>query len=336
MDRFTAPLANTSADTHRPASVNRENVGNFNLRRAVIKFAKKKLASSDTTGMISANHRTKVRDLACRPVKVLKKLIRRLTVLKQTRTAVCRRLRQKSLTLTQLKTKAPAVQLTAFAKLNSDGDRIPDLQTLEQAHAFTKASDNIEFVLSKVKFHKKCETMLNERSKILLQLKKTPDAPELHEQKAGLDKDLGNFHHELNTVLLSGFTNRAIHLLEHQSQDEPTKRHLIKLLNGEDEFANLSADEFTRELTQFQEQIAATRPKKKAPTAATAQRLTDGLDGKRKAPLLQVIINLFVALRNVIAGSPFFIQCFGQRGSQATDLPGHGQTNSSQHLTAPL
>ena len=269
MNYFTTSFANAIAGVHRPASATRENVGNFNLRCVVIKFAKKKVATS-RAGKISNKQRTKIKRLACQPVKAWKRFIRRRQVLKQTRIILRHRLRHKTVALVPLKTKTPAAQLLVHAKQNSDGDRIPDLQTIEQARAFARGSNDIKFVLFKVKFHKESENALNERSKVLVQLKKTPDVPELHEKKARLDKMLGNYHRELNDALLSGFTNKAIHLLKHHNMNEATKNSLIKLLNGKDEFANLSLDEFTEELAQFQRQITVARAKKAISPAAAA------------------------------------------------------------------
>ncbi len=268
MNRFTTSIFSGANGKYRLLSDKKSNVGNFNLRNAVSKFVDSIITTR--TGKIADKTRARPKRLGSRSVKAIKKSIRRPAVLRQIRTAVNRRLRQKSFTTASYKTQVPAVQLVTHAQLNADGDRIPDAQSLDQVEAFTTASDDIQFVLSKVKYHKTVEAALDERSKLLLQLQKTPDSLELRKKKNDLEKIVGNCHHELNKAFISGFIARSMQLLNNHSMDEVTKNNLIKLLEGKDEFANLSATEFDQAMTQFQKQIANDRAAKKTFTAAAA------------------------------------------------------------------
>ena len=266
MNHFTTPAMNSVAARLRPVYGFRKKVGNFKLRSVVSKLVK----SLTVSGIEKTSDKRRMVQLARRTLKALKKSIRKLTIRRQISIAAYARRRRNCGGLFLKKTKIPAVQLISYFKLNSDGDRIPDLQTLQQVSAFAESSNDLEFVLSKVIFHKENEIELNKRSRVILELKKNPDSSELQKSKNDLDKILGNCHRELNEALLSGFVNKARLLLKHHSQDDAIIRDLAKLLGGEDQPANFSLLELTRVLTRFEQQAMAARGKKKPLSAAAA------------------------------------------------------------------
>ena len=266
MNHFTTPAINSAAARLRPLYRLRKNVGNFKLRSVVSKLVK----SLTVSGIEKTSDKRRMVQLARRTLKVLKKSIRKLTIRRRIAIAAQARRRWISGGLFLKKSKVPAIQLNSYFKLNSDGDRIPDLQTLQQVNAFAASSDDLEFVLSKVKYHKQNEVALNKRSRVILQLKKNPDSPELQKSKNELDKILGNCHRELNEALFSGFVNNARLLLKHRSQDNPDTGDLVKLLGGEDKPASFSLLELTRALTRFERQVMAARASKKPLSAAAA------------------------------------------------------------------
>lgn len=266
MNHFTTPTTNSATARLRPVYALRKKVGNFKLRSVVSKLVK----SLTVSGIKKTSDKRRMVQLARRTLKALKKSIRKLTIRKQITIAAYARRRKNCGGLFLKKSKIPAVQLNSYSRLNSDGDRIPDLQTLEQVNAFAQSSNDLEFVLSKVRYHKENEIALNKRSRVILQLKKNPDSPELQKSKNDLDKILGNCHRELNEALFSGFVNQARTLLKHHGQDNAATRDLAKLLGGEDQPANFSLFELTRALTRFQQQAMAARGMKKPLCAAAA------------------------------------------------------------------
>ena len=266
MNHVTTPATNSAAARLRPVYDFRKKVGNFKLRSVISKFVK----SLTISGIKKTSDKRRMVQLARRTLKALKKTIRKLTIRRQIVIAAHARRRWNCGGLFLKKTKVPAVQLISYFRLNSDGDRIPDLQTLQQANAFAESSNDLEFVLSKVKYHKENEIALNKRSHVILQLKQNPDSSELQKSKNDLDKILGNCHRELNEALFSGFVNKARLLLKHPGQDNAATRDLVKLLGDEDKPANFSLLEMTRALTRFEQQAMAARDRKKALSAAAA------------------------------------------------------------------
>lgn len=266
MNHFTTPAMNSVAARLRPVYGFRKKVGNFKLRSVVSKLVK----SLTVSGIKKTSDKRRMVQLARRTLKALKKSIRKLTIRRQIVIAAHAQRRRHCGGLFLKKSKIPAVQLNSYFRLNSDGDRIPDLQTLQQVNAFAQSSNDLEFVLSKVRYHKENEVALNKRSRVILQLKENPDSPELQKSKNDLDKILGNCHRELNEALFSGFVNQARILLKHPGQDNAATRDLVKLLGGEDQPANFSLLELTRALTQFQLQAMAARGMKQPLSAAAA------------------------------------------------------------------
>ena len=266
MNHFTTPAINGAAARLRPVYGLRKNVGNFKLRNVVGKLVK----SLTISGIEKTSDKRRKVHLARRTLKALKKSIRKLFIRRKIAIAAHARRKWISGGLFLKRTKLPAVQLISYSRLNSDGDRVPDLQTLQQVNAFAASSDDLEFVLSKVKYHKENEVALNKRSRVILQLKNNPDSPELQKSKNGLDKILGNCHRELNEALFSGFVNRARILLKHPGQDNAATRDLAKLLGSEDQPANFTLLELTRALTRFEQQAMAARGMKQPLSAAAA------------------------------------------------------------------
>ena len=266
MNHFTTTATNSAASRLRPVYGLRKNAGNFKLRSVVSKLVK----SLTISGIKKTSDKRRMVQLARRTLKALKKSIRKLTIHRRIAIAADARRRWNCGGLFLKKTKVPAVQLISYFRMNSDGDRIPDLQALQQVNAFAKSSNDLEFVLSKVQYHKQNEIVLNKRSQLIQQLKINPDSSELQQKKNELDKILGNCHREMNEALFSGFINKARLLLKDHGQDNAATRDLVKLLSGEDESANLSLLELSRALTRFEQQAMATKGRKKPLCAAAA------------------------------------------------------------------
>ena len=266
MNHFTTPAINSAAARLRPASGLRKSVGNFKLRSVVSKLVK----SLTISGIEKTSDKRRKVHLARRTLKALKKSIRKLFIRRKIAIAAHARRKWISGGLFLKRTKLPAVQLISYSRLNPDGDRVPDFQTLQQVNAFAESSNDLEFVLSKVKYHKENEIVLNNRSRVILQLKKNPDSSELQEDKNKLDKILGNCHRELNEALFSGFVKKARLLLKHHSQQNAATRDLAKLLGSEDQPATFCLLELTRALTRFEHQAEATKGRKKPLCAAAA------------------------------------------------------------------
>ena len=230
MNSVPPSTANTKVDKLGPKPDDKLDVGNFNMRRVVSKF--KELL---TTAGNHATGKCHSVDLANRKVEPLGSCDKKRPIFKQIPKTAALLLKQSSAALFHDKTKKP--------KINSDGDPIPDSKTLHAAKTFSKSSDDLTFVLSKIQFHKKNEDNLNKRSEFIKQLKSTPDSKELQENIDKLDKATGGYYRELNDVLLSGFLGKARKLLKDQGEDSPDTRDIARLLGDKDQPTKFSLAE---------------------------------------------------------------------------------------------
>lgn len=230
MNSVPPSTANTKVDKLGPKPDDKVDVGNFNMRCVVSKF--KELL---TTAGNHATGKCRSVDLANRKVEPLGSCDKKLLIFKQIPKTAALLLKRSSAALFHDKTKTP--------KINSDGDQIPDSKTLHAAKTFSKSSDDLTFVLSKIQFHKKNEDNLNKRSELIKQLKSTPDSKELQENKDKLDKAIGGYYRELNEVLLSGFLSKARHLLKGRGKDSPDTRDIARLLGNKKQPAQFSLAE---------------------------------------------------------------------------------------------
>ena len=137
MNNVTPSTANTGVDKPGPKPDDKVDVGNFNMRRVVSKF-KELLATA-------GNHTTgkcRLVNLANRKVEPLGSCNRKLPTYQQISKTAAVLLKRSSAALFHERTKKP--------KINSDGDQIPDSKTLHAAKTFSKSSDDLTFVLSKI------------------------------------------------------------------------------------------------------------------------------------------------------------------------------------------
>lgn len=229
MNNVTPSAANTGVEPG-PKPDDKVDVGNFKLRRVVSKCTKLLINACKH----STNEYHLV-DLTSRKVEPLRSCDRKLTIHKQIRKTAAHLLKRSSAALFHDKTEKP--------KINSDGDQIPDSKTLHAAKTFSKSSDDLTFVLSKIQFHKKNEDNLNKRSEFIKQLKSTPDSKELQENIDKLDKAIGGYYRELNEVLLSGFLSKVRHLLKDQGKDSPDTSDIARLLGDKDQSTKFSLAE---------------------------------------------------------------------------------------------
>lgn len=262
MNYLAMSSANSAAAPLGPTHGKKKNSGNFKLRSGVSKLVK----SLTVAGIAKTSDRRRTVHPKRRAIKGLKKRILKSSIRRRIGVPACRRLRHKSAALAAKRTNKPAIQLLTHGKLNSDFDRIPDSEALQQAKAFSQSSNDLAFVLSKVRYHTENEGKLSERSKLIWQLQKTPDSPKMQEDKNKLDKQLASCPRELNEVLLSGFLSKARDLLREQSENDAIIGDLAKLLGDEDKPNKFSLSEFTDSLTKYLNRAA----KKKARAAGAA------------------------------------------------------------------
>lgn len=256
MNSVPPSTANTRVDKLGPKPDDKVDVGNFNMRRVVGMF--KELL---TTAGNHATGKCRSVDLANRKVEPLGSCDKKLPIFfKQIPKAAALLIKRSSAALFHEITKKP--------KINSDGDPIPDSKTLLQANAFSQSSNDLAFVLSKVRFHKKNEDNLNERSESIRQLKSTPDSKPLQDKKAELDKAVGGYQRELNDVFFSGFLSRAKDLLKSQGEDYSDIRDIARLLGDKDQPTEFSLSELDNLLKPYFKRIHDEQKKSRAAGAA--------------------------------------------------------------------
>lgn len=126
----------------------------------------------------------------------------------------------------QIPCSEQSVSLLGVHKINEDGDRLPDEETLGQVRKFVANQHRLSFVLDKIRYHRQNREMLNRRTNLINEMNRTPATKEMLREKNTLEKGIGGCFRELNAEHLACFIQKARELLPGADEQEAIKQKI--------------------------------------------------------------------------------------------------------------